>query len=142
MPSPFTGLAQPLERVQKHRRIFTALPVKSQLRGGSRVFEPHKMGHLAAVAAMPNVTLQILPSVAHPANASELIVTDSAAYAEHVVGGYVFTEEETVTRLARLFHTILCESYRASESAAMIQEVGQIWTGASPAPQTPTADRA
>jgi DNA-binding XRE family transcriptional regulator len=102
-----------------------------------------QMRHLAAVAARPNVTLQILPAVAHPANASELIVTDSAAYAEHVAGGYVFTEEETVTRLARLFHTILREGYRASESAAMIEEVGQIWTaGASPASQMPTVDRA
>lgn len=99
-----------------------------------------QMGHLAAVAAMPNVTLQVLPAVAHPANASELIVTDGAAYVEHLAGGYVFTEEETVTRLARLFHTILSESYRASESVAMIEEVGQIWTaGASPASQTPTA---
>lgn len=110
---------------------------------GSTEVMAAQMGHLAVVAAMPNVTLQILPAVAHPANASELIVTDSAAYAEHVAGGYVFTEEETVTRLARLFHTILSESYRASESAAMIEEVGQIWTaGASLASQTPTADRA
>lgn len=102
-----------------------------------------QMGHLAAVAAMPNVTLQILPAVAHPANASELIVTDSAAYAEHAAGGFVYTDGETVTRLARLFHTILSESYRASESAEMIEEVGQIWTaGANPASQTPTADRA
>ncbi len=110
---------------------------------GSAEVMAAQMGHLAAVAAMPNVTLQVLPAVAHPANASELIVTDTAAYAEHVAGGFVYAEEETVTRLARLFHTILSESYRASESAAMIEEVGQIWTaGASPASQTPTADRA
>ncbi len=110
---------------------------------GSAEIMAAQMGHLIAVAAMPNVTLQVLPAVAHPANASELIVTDSAAYAENVVGGYVFTEEETVTRLARLFDTILSESFRASGSAAMIEEVGQKWTaGASPASQTPTADRA
>jgi transcriptional regulator with XRE-family HTH domain len=110
---------------------------------GSAEIMAAQMGHLVAVAAMPNVTLQILPAVAHPATASELIVTDSAAYAENVVGGYVFTEEETFTRLVRLFHTILSESYRASDSAAMIEEVGQIWTaGASPASQAPTADRA
>jgi hypothetical protein len=110
---------------------------------GSAEIMAAQMGHLAAVAARANVTLQVLPAVAHPANASELIVTDSAAYAEHLAGGFVYTDEETVTRLARLFHTILSESYRASESAAMIEEVGQIWTaGASPASQTPTADRA
>ena len=110
---------------------------------GSAEIMAAQMGHLAAVAARPDVTLQVLPAVAHPANASELIVTDSAAYAEHLAGGFVYTDEETVTRLARLFHTILSESYRASESAAIIEEVGQIWTaGASPASQTPTADRA
>jgi len=110
---------------------------------GSPEIMAAQMRHLLAVAGMPNVTLQVLPAVAHPANASELIVTDNAAYAEHVAGGYVFTEEETVTRLTRLFHTILSESYRASDSAAMIEEVGQKWTaGVSPASQTPTADRA
>ncbi len=110
---------------------------------GSAQVMAAQMGHLAAVAARPNVTLQVLPAVAHPANASELIVADSAAYAEHVAGGYVFTEEETVSRLTRLFNTILSESYRASDSAAMIEEVGQIWTaGASPATRTPTAARA
>ena len=74
---------------------------------GSAEIMAAQMGHLAAVAARPDVTLQVLPAVAHPANASELIVTDSAAYAEHLAGGFVYTDEETVTRLARLFHTIL-----------------------------------
>lgn len=110
---------------------------------GSAEVMAAQMNHLAAIAARPDVTLQILPAVAHPANASELIVTDSAAYAENVVGGFVYTDEETVNHLARLANTILSECYRASQSAAMIEEVGQIWTaGASPVPLTPTADRA
>ena len=46
---------------------------------------------------MPNVTLQVLPAVAHPANASEFIVTDDATYAEHVVSGYVFADDQTVS---------------------------------------------
>jgi hypothetical protein len=109
---------------------------------GTAEVTAEQMGHLAAVAAMPNVTLQVLPAIAHPAHAG-LIVTGSAAYTEHLAGGVVYTDEETVTRLARLFHTILSESYRASESAAMIEEVGQIWTaGASPASQAPTAGTA
>jgi transcriptional regulator with XRE-family HTH domain len=97
-----------------------------------------QMRYLATVAAMPNVTLQVLPAVAHPANASEFIVTDSATYAEHVVGGYVFTDEQTVSYLNRLFSTILSECYRASESLAMIAEVGEIWTGESPHTQKAT----
>jgi DNA-binding XRE family transcriptional regulator len=110
---------------------------------GSAEVMAAQMDHLATVAAMPDVTLQILPAVAHPASASELIVADGAAYVEHVAGSFVYTEEDTVTRLARLFHTILSESYRVSQSAAMIEEVGQIWmAGASPAFLTPAADRA
>jgi Domain of unknown function (DUF5753)/Helix-turn-helix domain len=97
-----------------------------------------QMQQLLSVAAMPNVTLQVLPAVAHPANASELIVTDGAAYTEHLAGGLVFTDEETPSSLLRLFNTIHSESYRASESLALIKEVGEIWTGGSPATQTPT----
>jgi transcriptional regulator with XRE-family HTH domain len=98
-----------------------------------------QMRRLAEVAAMPNVTVQVLPAVAHPANASELIVTESAAYTESLNGGYVFTEEETVSRLLQLFHSIHCESYRASESLRMIERLGEAWaTGGNPLTRTPT----
>lgn len=105
---------------------------------GSAEIMAAQMWHLLSVATMQNVTLQVLPAVAHPANASEFIVTDSAAYTEHVAGGLVFTEEETLSSLLRLFNSIHSESYRASESVAMIEEVGEIWTGGSQATQTPT----
>jgi hypothetical protein len=98
-----------------------------------------QMDHLLEVSAMPNVTLQVLPAIAHPAGASGFMVTDSAAYAEHVIGGYTYTEHETVTRLARLFDTIRAESYRASESAAIIRKAGEIWTGEQAPTQTRTA---
>ena len=101
-----------------------------------------QMRHLATTAAMPNVTLQILPSIAHPAGASGFIVTDSAAYAEHVAGGYVFTDEETVSSLLRLFNSIHSESYRASESLRKIEGMAEAWTGGSPAIQMPTAETA
>jgi hypothetical protein len=109
---------------------------------GSPEVMADQMRHLATVAAMPNVTLQVLPAVAHPANASEFIVTDGATYAEHVVGGYVFTDDQTVSYLNKLFSTILSECYRASESLAMIAEVGEIWTGESPHTQKATEDPA
>jgi len=60
-----------------------------------------QLARLREAAAMPGVTLQVLPAVAHNANASGFIVADdAAAYAEHVAGGYVFTDEQTVTALA------------------------------------------
>jgi hypothetical protein len=98
-----------------------------------------QMRHLAQVAAMPHVTLQVLPAIAHPATASELIIADSsAAYCEHLAAGGVYTEDETVTRLERLFDTIRAESYRASDSAATIGKAEETWTGESRATAGPT----
>lgn len=109
---------------------------------GSAEVMAEEMRHLAAVAAMPNVTMQVLPAVAHPAGASGFIVTDSAAYAEHVAGGFTYSDPETVTSLERLFSTINAESYRASESLRMIGRTAEAWTGGSPPIQTPTAETA
>jgi transcriptional regulator with XRE-family HTH domain len=109
---------------------------------GSAEVMTAQMRRLATMAAMPNVTMQILPSVAHPAGASGFIVTDGAAYAEHVSGGYVFTDEETVSSLLRLFNSIHSESYRASESLRMIEGMAEAWAGGSPLIQTPTAETA
>lgn|SRR5487761_209032 len=78
-----------------------------------------QMRVIAAVAAMPNVTLQVLPAVAHPANPSELIVTDSAAYVEHLAGGLVYTEDETIASLSRVFTKILSESEKAWRAGAI-----------------------
>ena len=101
-----------------------------------------QMRHLAAVATLPHVTVQVLPAVAHPAGASGFIVTDSAAYAEHVAGGFTYTDPETVTALERLFTTINAESYRASDSLRMIGRTAEAWTGGSPPIRTPTAETA
>lgn len=101
-----------------------------------------QMRHLAAVARRPRVTVQVLPAVAHPANASEIIVTESAAYVEHVLGGLVFTEDQNASILGALFNKIQAESFRASESLALIEEVAEIWTGERARSATRTAGRA
>jgi hypothetical protein len=87
--------------------------------------------HLAEVAALPHVTMQILPALAHPAGASSFMVTHEAAYAEHVLGGYVFTDTETVTTALQLFTTISAESYKASESLARMEGLADTWNGVS-----------
>jgi transcriptional regulator with XRE-family HTH domain len=87
-----------------------------------------QMRHLGEVAALPNVTLTVMPAVIHPANESGFVIADDAAYAEHVAGGYVFTEQETVTSLAMRFDTLRAESYRATESLALIERMTGIWT--------------
>jgi hypothetical protein len=107
---------------------------------GSPEVMARQLEHLSAVAAMPTVTVQVLPAVAHCANASEFMVTDDAAYAEHVAGGYVFTDEETVSALAVRFDTLRGECYKVSQSAALLERMAGIWTaGVSPLTQTATA---
>jgi hypothetical protein len=95
-------------------------------------------------AAMPTVTMQVLPAVAHPANASGFVIADdNAAYAEHVAGGYVFTDEQTVSAIMIRFDSLRAESYRASESLRMINRAGELWTaGVSPLTPMGTADSA
>jgi transcriptional regulator with XRE-family HTH domain len=99
-----------------------------------------QLGHLAEVAALPNVTMQVLPAVAHPANVSGFVVTDTAALCEHMRGSFVYTEPETVTALERTFDTLRSECRKASESMALIKEMRETWaTGVSPLTQTRTA---
>jgi Domain of unknown function (DUF5753) len=108
--------------------------------GGPEVMAA-QLRRLADAAAMPLVTLQVLPAVAHNANASGFIVADDdAAYAEHVVGGYVFTDEQTVTTLALRFDSLRGECMKVSESTALLERMAEQWaTGVSPLTQTATA---
>ena len=46
---------------------------------GSTEEMAEQMAHLTAVAAMPNVTLQVLPAIAHPATASGFVLADNSA---------------------------------------------------------------
>jgi Domain of unknown function (DUF5753)/Helix-turn-helix len=133
-------------RMQRQKRLFGREvrawfvidePSLSRLAGSPEVMAV-QMGHLLEVTSMPNVTVQVLPPVVHPAGASGFVITDTASYVEHVTGGYVYTEEETVTRLDILFDTLRAECRRASESVAIIREKRDSWTGANLRSQTQT----
>lgn len=103
--------------------------------GASPEIMAAQMDHLLAVAALPHVTMQVVPTLGHPVTGSELVVTDSAAYAEHAGHGYTYTDSETATDLGRLITRIQAESYRESESIHMVERVKELWatttTGAS-----------
>jgi transcriptional regulator with XRE-family HTH domain len=106
---------------------------------GSAEVMTAQMSQLLAIAAMPSVTLQILPATGHPATQSGFMLADGAAYAEHVAGGYVYTDEEAVAGLTRLFDSLRGECYRVSESLAIIGKAHELWTGESRATAAPTA---
>lgn len=98
-----------------------------------------QMGRLAEVARLPNVVLQVLPAVAHPANASGFLLSDRAALCEHVRGSFVYADDQSVSLLGHMFDKLRSECWPASESLALLTEVGEIWTGARARSQTPTA---
>jgi transcriptional regulator with XRE-family HTH domain len=110
---------------------------------GSPAIMAGQLRRLLEVAAMPAVTLQVMPAVQHPANNSGIMITDSAAWCEHAVAGYVFTSPQIISSLALRFDTLRAESYRASESTALLREMTHRWaTGASPLTATPAAGTA
>lgn len=86
-----------------------------------------QMGHLVEVAQLPHVTMQVLPAEAQPGYASELIVADNAAYTEHLAGGVMHTDADTVSELARLFNTMQAECMRASESIEFFGRMREAW---------------
>lgn len=146
-----TAAARLAARMERQRRVlmrddppragFIVDELSLYRRVGSAPVMAAQVRRLLEVASMPTVTLQVLPAIAHNANASEFIIADDmAAYAEHVVGGYVFTDEQTVSALALRFDTLRGECYRVSESAALLERMAEAWaTGASPLTQTATA---
>jgi hypothetical protein len=110
---------------------------------GSPAVMADQMRHLLAVAARPQVTLTVMPAIAHAANASGFVLAEDAAWCEHLAAGGVFTDPQIVTALAVRFDSLRAESCRASDSAAMIAKAGELWTaGANPATQMATAGSA
>jgi hypothetical protein len=128
------------------RQVMTALviDVMSLYRqvGGPEIMAA-QLQRTLEVAAMPNVTLQVMPAVEHPANNGAIMIADSAAWCEHAAAGYVFTDPETVRRLALRFDTLRGESCKVSESTAILRRLGDIWaTGVSPLTATLAAGNA
>ena len=74
---------------------------------GSAEVMAAQLHRLRDAAALPLVTLQVLPAVAHPANASGF---DHRRRRHRVrralAGGYVFTDEQTVSSLAIRFDSL------------------------------------
>lgn len=140
-------------RLERQRRVWERQPavvtalvvdVLSLYRQvGSAEVMTAQLRRLLDIAAMPAVTLQVMPAVEHPVNNSGIMIADSAAWCEHAAAGYVFTDPETVRRLALRFDTLRAESCRASESVALIRSLADIWaTGANPLTATLAAGSA
>lgn len=109
---------------------------------GSPEIMTGQMDALLNVAKLDHVTLQVVPAVVHAITSAELIVTDTASYTEHLGGGAVYVEPDTVTAHQRRICSIQANAYRADESAEIVRRVRGLWTSGNPATALLTAGRA
>jgi transcriptional regulator with XRE-family HTH domain len=103
-----------------------------------------QMTHLAAIARLPNITIQVVPAIAHAGLLGGFALTEHAAYVETAVTGQVFEDAEIISSLLTRFDTLRNEALRASESLTFIERMCEEWkaTGARAATQGTTAGTA
>jgi transcriptional regulator with XRE-family HTH domain len=107
-PAPAAWLL--IDEAALYRRVGSLATMLGQLR------------HLAAVASLPAVTVQIVPTVMHAGMSGSLAVADNAAYVDTAAGGMVFEDTETVRTLTIRFDTIRASARPAAELAAILGE--------------------
>jgi transcriptional regulator with XRE-family HTH domain len=103
-----------------------------------------QLAHLAGLARLPNVTIQVLPDIAHAGVLGGFAVAERAAYIETAVAGQVFEDADIITSLITQFDTLRNEALRRSESLALIERMCEQWkaTGARVATQAPMVESA
>lgn len=109
-----------IDELSLYRRVGDAAIMDSQL------------AHVAKIANLPHVTVQVLPARQHPATASSFMVTDAAGHVEHVLGGGTYVDERSVSTLANLFDALRSECYGRTESLAIVARARNLWTGEHP----------
>jgi transcriptional regulator with XRE-family HTH domain len=103
-----------------------------------------QLAHLAGVARLPNVTIQVVPATAHAGLLGGFALTERAAYVETAVAGQVFEDAEIIAELLIRFDTLRSEAFRGSESLTLIERMCEEWkaTGAKAVTQATTAENA
>jgi transcriptional regulator with XRE-family HTH domain len=103
-----------------------------------------QLAHLAGIARLPNVTIQVVPNIEHAGLLGGFAVAERAAYVETAVAGQVFEDAEIIAGLLTRFDMLRNEAFRGSESLTLIERMCEKWkaTGAKAATQAPTAENA
>jgi hypothetical protein len=103
-----------------------------------------QLAHLVGLARLPNVTIQVVPSIAHAGLLGGFAAAERAAYVETAVAGQVFEDADIIAGLLTRFDTLRNEALRGSESLALIERMCTEWTatGARAVTQAPTAENA
>jgi transcriptional regulator with XRE-family HTH domain len=103
-----------------------------------------QLAHLAGLSRLPNVTIQVVPNIAHAGLLGGFAVAENAAYVETAVAGQVFEDPEIIAGLLTRFDTLRSEAFRGSESLTLIERMCEEWkaTGVKAATQATTAGSA
>jgi transcriptional regulator with XRE-family HTH domain len=103
-----------------------------------------QLAHLAGVARLPNVTVQVVPNTEHAGLLGGFAIAERAAYVETAVAGQVFEDSEIIDDLLTRFDTLRNEALRKSEALRLIERMCGEWkvTGAKAATQGTTAESA
>ena len=111
---------------------------------GSPTVMAAQLAHLAGLARLPNLTIQVVPNVAHAGLLGGFAVAEHAAYVETAVAGQVFEDADIIAELLTRFDTLRNEAFRGSESLTLIERMCEEWkaTGAKAVIQAPTAENA
>jgi Domain of unknown function (DUF5753) len=120
------------------------LSLSSACGHGSPGWGETPLAHLAGIARVPNVTIQVVPSIAHAGLLGGFALTERAAYVETAVAGQVFQDTVIIANLLTRFDTLRNEAFRGSESLTLIERMCEEWkaTGARAVTQAPTAGNA
>jgi hypothetical protein len=116
-------------------------------RTASALIMAGQLEHLLTVAALPNVTVQVVPNVMHAELTGGFAIAEAvkgpAAYIETALTGQVFEDTRVVLELSARFEALRTEALRGTESLRLTEEVATEWrqqaTGAPPATQARTA---
>jgi transcriptional regulator with XRE-family HTH domain len=98
---------------------------------GSALVMAGQLQRLLTVAALPNVTIQVVPNVAHAELTGGFAIAEaanrSAAYIETALTGQVFEDARVVLELAARLDALRTEALRGTESLRLIGEVAHEW---------------
>ena len=113
---------------------------------GSPLIMAEQLERLLTLAELPNVTVQVVPNVAHAELTGGFAIAEavngSAAYIETALTGQVFEDPTVVLELSARFDALRTEALRGTESLCLIEEGAREWrqqaTGGQPATQVRT----
>ena len=86
-----------------------------------------QLARLAGLARLPNVTVQVVPNIAHAGLLGGFAVAERAAYVETAVAGQVFEDPDIIAGLLIRFDTLRNEAFRGSESLTLIERMCEEW---------------